>query len=266
MKEAEKDQAESSPMSNLLAELENEQAEMQPQEDTEAEEVLENDEDAELEDEEPEEEAEEPKITEKIIAEAKLPKEFIGKPISELSKSYRNLVADYTNKAKELAELKKQSVKPEVEETEGIPDPIDDPKAYAEYIAKQVEKRLQPIEEAKKAQKADMVFKDIQSQLGKDVDLKALLNEWGEYNGLTEQDYVEYANNPERLTKPVIDYFYAKKYKSELAKRKKAENSTEISRQAKKTTTADPSRLVSYNKNNAQNDNDAVKRLLKMLT
>lgn len=260
--EATKDQAESSLMSNLLAELEDENQKVQPEADTEEEEVLANDEEGE---EEEEASDNEPKITAEMAIDAGLPKEFVGKPISELSKSYRNLLADYTNKSKELAELKKAPAKPKEPENDDIPDPIDDPKGYAEYLISQVERKLMPIEEAKKAQEANQVIEQIRSQLPKGVDFSALLNEWGNYNGLTEADYADYINNPKRLLRPVVDYYYAKRYREELARQKKVNNNAEIAKQAKKTTQADLSQLSSYKKTTSENSDDPVKRLLKML-
>ena len=268
-------------LSSLMSELTEEVETTNPEEEVEeTEEVLTQNESEEAEEEE-ETESEEsedstPLITEKIAKEAGLPKELVGKPIDELGKSYRNLLTDYTKKSSELAELKKVQVKDTPKETEKelsideMPDPIEDIEGFREWMKRydaqsrnRLKKELEPIETAKKAQTVKDTFDNIADAVGKNVDIKSLIDEWGEHSELSESDYEIYLSNPKRLIKPVIDFYYAKAYKQQLMKQKAKTNEAEILKQ--KSIKGDGSKLVSYPKGNKPTEDNAVSRLLKDL-
>lgn len=267
-------------LSSLMSELTDEAEATNPEEEVEeTEEVLTENENDEAEEAEAEAEDSEDStllITEKIAKEAGLPKELIGKPIDELGKSYRNLLADYTKKASELAELKKVQVKDTPKEAEKelsideMPDPIEDIEGFKEWMKRydaqsksRLKQELKPIEDAKRAQSVKDTFDNIADAVGKNVDIKTLIDEWGEHSGLSEEDYEIYTSNPKRLIKPVIDYYYAKAYKQQLMKQKAKTNEAEILKQ--KSIKPDGAKLVSYSKGTRQAEDTAVQRLLKDL-
>ena len=253
-------------MKGILNELEDEQTEKELEEEEEA------TEEAETEDEQTEKELEEKSpeavITPEMAKAWGLPKEMAGKPIEEAGKSYRNLLAEFTKKNAELAELKK--VKKPESDIEEIPDPLEDlegfkswVKQFKESMTGTVEENVKPIQEARKAQAIKESLDNIQSKLPKDVDVSQLLNEWGDYNELSEDDYQEYLDNPKRFVKPVIDFYYAKEYKAKLKQAEK--KSKDLFIKSQRNEQADTS-INTYNKSRPEESNDVFKRLIKELS
>ena len=168
--------------------------------------------------------SQEPVITEEQAREWGLHHSFVGKPISELGKAYRNLTADYTRKSQKLKELEKPS-----QETQDIlddmPDPVEDIEGFKKWMKKQLSaKRRDPeIEEYIQQEKEAKILAAISSQLPDGVDAGEVIREWGTAGYVqNEQDLNYFLNRPQVFVNSVLTFYKAQELsKKELEQAKK---------------------------------------------
>lgn len=199
-------------------------------------------------------------ITEELVKVMGLPKGLIGRPLSEVGKSYKESVRWGNENNQELIQLKSRleqlegqvtdSQKAKVEkeaqkETEDllgeIPDTIDDPHGFNEWLKKRdeiVEKKFSKIIEdklgdvmekinnnpslktaedlaAKNATK--QIVRTLDEQLPEGAGGETLLNAWldekaEDYELLAKSGY--YKNNPKKLTDDILSWYKAQSYDS----------------------------------------------------
>lgn len=194
-----------------------------------------------------EETQEELLITEELAKSFGVSKSFIGKPIEELAKSHKEALKWGTENSQQLKEMSKQleelksglnqkqveSAQEVVEDELGdMPDPVDDPKGFKDYM-KSFKKALrdEAIKEAKAQiendpsiktaqdlaakQSEEMTLKLIQSSLGEDEKADEVLQNWFEANEKYVPQLMEsgiYKNNPEKLANDILQFHKANSF------------------------------------------------------
>lgn len=226
----------------------------------------------------------EPLITEKMVSEFGLPKNMVGKPLSEYGKSHRNLRNELTQTKQQLSELSTQfselsakqqeTIEKEVEEELGEePDPLEDPKGYAKYVKKQLaltekkirdevrselEKEFEPIKKEKRAAEEAELAAIFKEQIGEDYE--GIVAEWAKTENLTRTEVKYYLDNPKKLVKPVLNYFKAKEYDNLLTQREKGE---QVVKKAKNRIAEDEYKVSRQLRN--ETANPVMKELLERL-
>lgn len=188
-----------------------------------------------------EEKAAEPKtenvISEELASEYHLPDWMIGKPISELAKSYREaqkFISQGKHKQPKVEEKVDGKVEEKVQDVmEDLPDPIDEPEKFRtalkkalseaeskaeQRVLKLIEERYQPYfkrveEEATTAQQRQ-IASDIQEALGIDAGgMQEVLKAFVESNPKRVKALQKtYAEDPELLVEDVKNFYYSQQY------------------------------------------------------
>jgi len=173
-------------------------------------------------------------LSSEYVKEFGLPKEFIGKPVTELGKSYRNLLGKLTEQGQTISQLKKSKVenteKEVVVEEKDFPDPVEFPeefkKALKDFRSKvkdelrreilnEVEPTLKPAQEIAMKNQQIEISKAISNGL-EGVEAKEAITLWSEQN----PDLVEAIKNGDKtidtnfFIKDVINTFKANQYDS----------------------------------------------------
>lgn len=181
-------------------------------------------------------------ITEEIAKQYGLSKTFIGKPLIEGIKSYSELLKLDGKRANEIAELRKQvealKVTPKEQQkaeqqTENelgdMPDPLDDPKGFSDWMKRRDEILLENAEkriEAKykdKFETAEQVsteslmnktFQLVQTGLPEDEDVQAVIADYMEENKEYYQELIEMGRGrtPEQISREILKDYKAKMY------------------------------------------------------
>lgn len=181
-------------------------------------------------------------ITEEIAKQYGLSKTFIGKPLIEGIKSYSELLKLDGKRANEIAELRKQvealKVTPKEQQkaeqqTENelgdMPDPLDDPKGFSDWMKRRDEILLENAEkriEAKykdKFETAEQVsteslmnktFQLVQTGLPEDEDVQAVIADYMEENKDYYQELIEMGRGrtPEQISREILKDYKAKMY------------------------------------------------------
>lgn len=181
-------------------------------------------------------------ITEEIAKQYGLSKTFIGKPLIEGIKSYSELLKLDGKRANEIAELRKQvealKVTPKEQQkaeqqTENelgdMPDPLDDPKGFSDWMKRRDEILLENAEkriEAKykdKFETAEQVsteslmnktFQLVQTGLPEDEDVQSVIADYMEENKEYYQELIEMGRGrtPEQISREILKDYKAKMY------------------------------------------------------
>ena len=175
----------------------------------------------------------EPIISEEFAKEFTAVKPLVGKPISELAKSYAELQREFTRTRQELAELKKSQEEPpyrEGEEDDDIEiDPLEDPEEYKKRVAEIAKKQaMQAIEEIEKqnrlreqAERARREFlTKLEKSLPEGIDLQVAVDKFAETlkkNGeVPKETAIFYANNPDAYIEHVTAYAHKLKENAQM--------------------------------------------------
>ena len=188
----------------------------------------------------------EQEITEELADVLGLPKTFIGKPLSEAGKSYKETVKweNKNNQAikdlqKNMEDLiskisdkdfKKFEKEANKEAADEIPDPVTEPEVFSEWLKKRDDlimgKVLEKVGQSPTMLKAEeMAAKELenstitslQANLPKGVKAADILNDWFEENQDDYEDMVKsglYKNKPQKLIKDIINWYKAGSFDS----------------------------------------------------
>ena len=162
---------------------------------------------------------EEQVINEEMVQLFGVPKNLVGKPITELAKSYKEASKKLTQLAQEKSALKKQ-IESQAVKDHNAPDPLeyDNNEAYNramnEYLDSVIEQRLasklSPLQQQFVQTQTQSVFGAIQKQLP-DVNPEEVAQEWMEENGYTPEDgQTIFQGDINRVIKSIVNYQKAK--------------------------------------------------------
>lgn len=253
-------------ISEILEDVQEEQNLSQQQVESPEEEEQVQDEQAQMEqaqDEQAQEEEQgEPTITEEQAKEWGLHHSFVGKPISELGKAYRNLASDYTRKSQKLKELEKPS-----EETQDIlddmPDPVEDLEAFKKWVKAELSKKNRDpeLEAYIQREKEEKILNAIQSELPKGVKAEDIIKEWGAQGYVQSESDVQYfVNRPEVFVNSVLTY-----YKATLADKKSGDKKVQKATKALSTNQPNIMDINSESRTGGKGD-DLLGEILEDLT
>lgn len=183
-------------------------------------------------------------ITEELAKEAGLSNTFIGKPITELAKAYKEANKQFTVKSQETAEFRRrleqlesnisskaqtQKEETQVEDAfENIPDPIEYPEEFQKWakgLVKTVSnlknvssKDLEEVKTFTERQKDQQILGSIQSGLPEGVSADEVLKEWAALGYITNTSDLQFwRNKPKAFAENVISY-YKLKHTQEMEK------------------------------------------------
>lgn len=206
-------------------------------------------------------------ITAKDAKDLGLPPSFIGKPLSEAGKSYKEVVKWENKNNQEIKQLKamleelrpfitkehidKAEVEADEEIDDDMPDPYTEKAAYKKWLADRDRRRdeltakkvleqvknlpsLKTAEQIALKQQEKATIDLIKDALPDGVDVIAEINKWAKEHedslqSLTESNY--YQNNPKKLAEDVINWYKANSYDS-----LKSEKENDIKKQVHKKT------------------------------
>ena len=183
-------------------------------------------------------------ITQEMAQLAGLPKEMIGKPLMELVFSHKNLLQEYSrltqsNKAQQKDKNSQQDEAKEYSPDEEPPDAVTDPSGYSslmKYLIGEVQRlrsqvgNLPHITETIERQQAESVVnlsvQKLQSILPKDVDAKAVMQDWYKANQHLIPAYESagvFKNNPDLFISNVVQHWKAKQFDSKSKQQTQAD-------------------------------------------
>ncbi len=178
---------------------------------------------------------EEPVITEEQAREWGLHHSFVGKPISELGKAYRNLTADYTRKSQKLKELEKPD-KETQEVLDDMPDPIEDIDGFKKWVKQQLAKdKVNPeIEAYIQREKEERILSAIKEKLPKDVNVEDVIKQWGMAGYVQdEKDYNYFMSRPEVFVNSVTTFYKAQELAQKEIEEAKKRGDYEVNKTAR---------------------------------
>lgn len=235
----------------LKAEEENQESEIENLEDQEQEEQQEDNSLASSE------------ITEELAKVLGLPDSFVGKPLSEAGKSYKNtvtwesknnrLIKNLEAKIDELSnsqkdKIEKQADKETTSELGEMPDPVTDSVGFRSWLQKRDDKILDKArafldENPTLKQSQEMAAREmerltregIKDKLPEDVNVDEIIEAWLAENENDYQDMLKsgmYNHKPQRLVKDVVNWYKANSFDS-LKDTKESDINKEIHKKVK---------------------------------
>lgn len=283
----------------LLNSLPNEESETEETEEEAGEQSEESEEETETEESTEEGEIGEIEITEELATQLGLPNTFIGKPLSEAGKAYKNAVKWENKNNEEIKELRttletlvsqlsdkdinKIEQEANKEAADNVPDPVTEPERFNEWLSKRdeliVQKVLAKVDENPKLKAADEMAQQqmenntieaLDAGLPEDVEAATVLNDWFEDNKEDYEDMVKsglYKNKPQKLVKDILTWYKANSFDS-LSNTKESDIKKQVHKKTVENLKAKGNKTKTNMSSNArpkQGDNTAVGRILANL-
>lgn len=215
-------------------------------------------------------EPKEPTITEEFAKRHGLPKGFVGKPIEEIGKAYKEanktiskLGQERANLEKQISEISNKTTKSTFKEKlDELPDPIDDLEGFREKMAV----LLEEVREASKPQPKspeEVFIAELSSRLPKGVDIEQLIEDfrWDNEDEIAEMQS-EYQKAPRLLVRDIVKY-HTQKEKEKDSKQSTKEKHEKVVNKFEKPKTS--SNISSQSRVQPQ-ESSLIKEMLENLT